>query len=441
MSRNRPARNSLTYIGVAAIQRGAPFLLLLVLAALVPVAEFGQFAVLASIYGLLASAATFGMESVAFRGFFTYDSEDRTARFYNTLAKFSFAGPLALGVGISAVLISSSDKPLNIPVGSVIATVAGACLFGAGSTVPLALLRARERVVAYVGVVLPPALIMAGVKFCLCGLFGYGAAGWAVGDLIGGLSAMIIALPFQRRFLTGRNTSRADLKEALRIGIPLLPHVLSGWALNLSDRLVIAAILGTAAAGKFAFAAQLAMIVTVLAVEINRGVLPMYGRVLQDSNPERLRRVVEIQRIVSLLLAAGVAVVGTLIVVTLAPMDYRQSAKLIPILTLASCFYCLYLIPMNHLSVIAGRTSRMAFITGFSAAMNITLNIVLLPFAGIAVAAYSTLISYFALFALTTSYSGNYTGTSWTLRSKMCVGALCTVVVAMVVYTGTLPDA
>lgn len=439
MNRSKPARNSLTYIGAAAVQRGAPFILLLVLAALVPVSEFGQFAVLAAIYGLLTSAATFGMENVAFRGFFTHDSKPSTDRFYSTLVKLTVGGPIGLAALIAATLALTSEEPLNVAVGSVITTVVGGCLYAAGSTVPLAMLRARERVVTYVGVVLPPALVVAGVKFLLCGVFGYGAFGWALGDLIGGITALTIAFPLQYRFLLGRVVSRSDLREALRIGLPLLPHVLSGWTLNLSDRLVIAGLLGTAAAGKFAFAAQVALIVTVLAVEVNRGVLPLYGRVLQDSKVDRLRRVVETQRILTLAIATLVAVGGTAAVATFAPSGYRESAQWIPVLTLASVFYCLYLVPMNYLSVIAGRTARMALITTSAAGVNILINVMLLPILGVGIAAYSTLVSYLLLLALTTSYAGRYGGTAWTRRSKACATVLLLIIGTAIAVTTILP--
>lgn len=438
MSPSRPARNSLTFVGAAAVQRGAPFLLLLVLAALVPVDEFGQFAVLAAIYGLLTSAATFGMESVAFRGFFTRESQPSADRFYGTLVKFTVGGPVALAMLIAVILAVTSDKPLNVAVGSVITTVVGGCLYAAGSTVPLARLRAQERVNTYVLVVLPPAFVVAGVKFLLCGVLGHGAFGWAIGDLIGGVTAFAIAFPFQHRFLFSSRVSRSDLREALSIGIPLLPHVLSGWTLNLSDRLVIAGMLGAVAAGRYAFAAQVAMIVTVLAVEINRGVLPLYGRVLRDSKVERLQRVVETQRILTLLIATIVAVGGTAAVAAFAPSDYRESAKWIPVLALASGLYCLYLVPMNYLSVIAGRTAKMALITTSAAAVNILINVLLLPTLGVGIAAYSTLVSYFLLLVLTTSYAGRYEGTAWTLRSRAGSLALLLIIITMIGVTTVL---
>ncbi len=431
MSSNRSTRNSVVYIGVAAVQRGAPFLLLLALAIFVPVESFGQFAVLASIYGLLTSAATFGMESVAFRGFFIHSLDSRNC-FYSTLAKLTFVGPLALGALIATALSVSAEKPLNVPVEDIVMTVLGGCLFAAGSTIPLALLRAEERVTRYVGVVLPPAILMAGIKFILCGVFSYGALGWAIGDLIGGLVMLVIALPYQYRFVFSWQTSWSDLRESLRIGLPLLPHVLSGWTLNLSDRLLIAGLLGAAAAGEFAFAAQIAMVITVLSVEINRGVLPVYGRAAQDAGCKRLRHVVEIQRTLAFALGSVVAVAGTTAVAFLAPTDYRESAQWIPVLALASCCYCLYLIPMNYLSVIAGRTTRMALITTSTAAVNVVINILLLPALGIGVAAYSTFISYLALAVLTTAYAGNYAGIAWTGRSKSISALLAAAMLAMV---------
>lgn len=429
MALSRPARNSLTYIAAASFQRGAPFFLLLVLATFVPVDAFGQLAVLAAIYGLLTSAATFGMEIVAFRGIFTHGLKSFEDRFYNTLVKFTFVGPLALAALIASILVLCTDRVLTLSVGSVILTVVGGCLYAAGTTVPLARLRAQERMITYVFVVLSPAFVAVSIKFLLCGVLGWGAFGWALGDLIGGTTALAIAFPVQRRFLFGRHISRSDLRGALHIGLPLLPHVLSGWTLSLSDRLVIAGLLGAAAAGKYAFAAQVAMIVTVLAAEINRGVLPMYGQVIQDSRVERLRRVVEAQRIITLLIATAVATGGTVAVAFFAPPDYRRSATWIPVLALALGLYCLYFVPMNYLSIIAGRTTRMALITSTAAGVNILINMTLLPIWGVGVAAYSTLISYLLLLVLTTSYAGRYEGTLWTKRSKAGAVVLLTIMV------------
>jgi O-antigen/teichoic acid export membrane protein len=432
MSGRKTARNSLTFIGAATLQRGAPFFLLLGLAGVVPVSEFGQFAVLVAVYSLFASSGAFGMELVAFRGVFSHESKVLEVRFYNTLAKFSFVAPITLAALTVTVLTLTTTTFLTLTVGTVGMSIFGGCLFSAGTLVPLARLRAQERLIPYVVVVVSQTVVVVGTKFMLCGVLGYGAFGWALGDLVGGMTALIVAFPVQRRFLFGRLVSRSDLRGALRIGLPLLPHVLSGWTLSLSDRLVITGLLGTAAAGRYAFAAQVAMIVTVIAVEINRGVLPIYGRVLQDSGTELLRRTVEVQRVATLLLATIVAVGGTAAVLFLAPSDYRGSAKWIPVLALASGIYCLYYVPMNYLTVIAGRTSRTALFTASAAAVNILINVTLLPVVGVGAAAYSTLISYLLLLALVTSYAGPYDGKTWTGRSRACAVVCFTIIASAI---------
>ena len=87
----------------------------------------------------------------------------------------------------------------------------------------------------------------------------------------------------------------------------MIPHLLSGWGLNLSDRLVIAAYLGLAVAGVYSFGYQIASIGMVLTTEINRALLPRYGRAITNKSERgALLRVITLQRLSTFLICANV---------------------------------------------------------------------------------------------------------------------------------------
>lgn len=90
---------------------------------------------------------------------------------------------------------------------------------------------------------------------------------------------------------------------------------------------------------------------------------------------------------------AGVAVTARSAVIVLGSQKLKEAAPLLPILVLGVMLYTLHIFFTAGL-IIHKKTVTMVKIVAFSAALNIALNIWLIPRMGLPGAAVSTLISY-----------------------------------------------
>jgi O-antigen/teichoic acid export membrane protein len=92
--------------------------------------------------------------------------------------------------------------------------------------------------------------------------------------------------------------------------------------------------------------------------------------------------------------AIAVGVLGPVLTMLVLPADYAGAIQFIPWLAAGACFFGLYLIPMNAISITAGKTGRVWVITMIAAAINVALNLALVPELGAIAAAVNTTIGY-----------------------------------------------
>jgi O-antigen/teichoic acid export membrane protein len=84
----------------------------------------------------------------------------------------------------------------------------------------------------------------------------------------------------------------AATRDALRFGLPLVPHALGGLLLGMSDRLIVASVLGLAHAGLYAAGAQVGMVMGLATDAFNRAYSPWLFSRLKDADGERKRELV-----------------------------------------------------------------------------------------------------------------------------------------------------
>jgi O-antigen/teichoic acid export membrane protein len=89
----------------------------------------------------------------------------------------------------------------------------------------------------------------------------------------------------------------------------------------------------------------------------------------------------------------------------LTPPSYHAAGELVPFIALGIAAMGFYFIPMNLLSMTAGRTGTIPLITVTAATVNVGLNLILVPRMGILAAAIDTAIGYGLLALLTTAYA------------------------------------
>jgi O-antigen/teichoic acid export membrane protein len=132
---------------------------------------------------------------------------------------------------------------------------------------------------------------------------------------------------------------------------------------------------------------------------------PMFAEALQsDGRRRQVARASTVHAVIVCLTAAAVALIAPPFIRLALPAAYGQSSEYLPWMALGFAFYGLYLIPMNAISVMAGRTERVWMITLFAAACNIGVNLIFVPEVGPIAAAISTAIGYAVLLVGVSAY-------------------------------------
>ena len=207
------------------------------------------------------------------------------------------------------------------------------------------------------------AVISACMALSLILFFGMGADGRIIATTLAILIFAIIAL--STMFSGGwiRVTwSIANISEALRWGIPLIPHVLGTICMVMADRFIISNQLGVKYTGIYFVAIQLALPITMLGDSYNRAFRPWLYEKL--SRGEELVGVVisYASMVAFILIGLSYSVIIYFIYPTIVGEQFEDGLYLSIVLILANTLQILYYTVGNHI-LYTGKTVVMSSIT------------------------------------------------------------------------------
>jgi O-antigen/teichoic acid export membrane protein len=394
----RLARGTAAFAVASVVQRTIGFLLLPIYARVLEPTEYGQIGVITAVSAALGTVLGFGLETAVFRARVQFrDDPARSSAFINTVGGFALTVPLATALVLALALGPGVAEVFDIPVIALQVSLVGTALYASATVVPLALLRAQERLRDYLRLTATQVVINVALMVLLVVVLRLGVLGWMMA-----VAASSGVLLVRGLFVLGhRWTTDLDgryLRYALAFGLPLVPHALSHWGLSLSDRAVLGALAAPAEVGAYYVAYQLALPISMIAVALSQGVQPMYAQASVDVAARQAAGAATThQALVVAGLAGTVAALGPPIVLAALPGDYADAARFIPWIALGVGLFGMYLIPMNAVSVMAGQTKWVWVFTLLAAATNIGLNLVFVPRLGALAAAIDTAVAYAVL--------------------------------------------
>ncbi len=263
----------------------------------------------------------------------------------------------------------------------------------------LTLFRVEERARAYFLTTLLNVLATIAVTVVLVVGAGEGARGLLLGSYATGAVFVVGLIALQWRRLSLR-PDLPLLRRLFRFGLPTMPAEVSLYALNFVDRLIILRVAGATEVGLYSLGVKFAQAINVLVRGFQLAWPPLAYAIRED---EEARRV---YATVVTLFVAGCAFVVTgmwlysrWIVRALAAPKFFDAYEVIGLIAAAVTLYALYMVMV----VILGRTGRTelnlpAAIAAL--AVNVGLNLALVPPLGIVGAALSLVASYLVVTAL-----------------------------------------
>ena len=149
----RVLRGSIAYTVATLAQRAIGLLLLPIYVRVVGPAEYGQLAIAVTISSAAATVLSFGLETAVFRTYIHLSSEpERRERFVNTLGIFLIVAPALSVALIAAVLLVPISSFFTIRPEAFGLALAGVAVTVPATILPMAILRAQERLADYLRV-------------------------------------------------------------------------------------------------------------------------------------------------------------------------------------------------------------------------------------------------------------------------------------------------
>lgn len=381
------------------LTKAIAFLLIPVYTRFLSPADYGILGVAATITAVLAILYPLSLNAAAMR--FSYDVPDEQSRrdLLGTLA----VAVLGTGVALTLILLTTPVGPAlfgavvkDIPFRPYVTTLLWTACFANAAAVPLVIFRVQERPGRYVaytagGFLLNTALIL---------YFVVGRQEGALGNLRGVMIAtgvMAVAylvttfrhanLTFQWRWLSG----------GLAFALPIVPHLLAHWALTLSDRGILNQTVPLSRVGIYTLGYQVSIVLGIVSQALNTAWMPFFYRLAGEENAQpRLARFFTYYLGIMIFTALGIALFGGDVIRVVANPEYHEAAGLVPIITLAYLAQSFYY-PAVFALFYKRKTKYLPLLTGSAAALNIGLNVALIPTWGIYAAAWSKVAAYTVL--------------------------------------------
>ncbi|MBN1964038.1 MAG: oligosaccharide flippase family protein [Anaerolineae bacterium] len=395
-----------TYAASDILKQAINFLLLPLYTAYLSKADYGILSIALAAAAVLEVIYGLALRGAIGRLYFDQKGDDAIRAFLGTLTTFLSGFGAILSVVLLLIgpfawpLLGMDEVSFSPYIVLVLLTVP---LNNLGLSVVLPLYYVRGQAARYAAYSLFSFVIVTGATILFVVALGQGAAGALWGRWI---AALIVVVP--TAWILARNIRpvlRWDLLHpALVFSLPLVPHLISTWALNFSDRLILANFVSLDDVGVYAVGYQFGLLVSVVIAGINNAWTPWYFRTHTENRRDHVPAFVTYFVIVTAGLALGAALFAREAVTIMTAGPYHDAWVIVPLVALG---YFINGVSLRFLDVLMlhKRTSVIPMTTLVAGAANIGFNVVAIPELGIIGAAYGTVFGYIVRLALTAYYA------------------------------------
>lgn len=316
--------------------------------------EYGRLSVLVWLGVIIGMVLPLGLDIALFRNYFKFEGQGRTQQDYVSTVWAIVAavapGFAALSCVVLAIVVSDGQL-----LGDLVYTIVAYAVYAVAVPIPLTVLRAEKRLKAFIVVSAVSAVSQTSAVLVAVVALDGGVRGWMVATLIANLISFCVALvvlPFR-----WPGTWRWEpARETASLGFVFVPHFIAHWALMGGNRFVLAAAVTPAAVGVFSLASNLAVPAHTVGQALTQALTPDYARAAHqkhavDKVPTTMKRQIG----VVLLGCTAIALVVAPIVHLITPESYWGAADLAPWLVLGYAFLGMYYVPMNLVTMVAGK--------------------------------------------------------------------------------------
>jgi O-antigen/teichoic acid export membrane protein len=319
------------------------------------------------------------------------------------------AGCLGLAVTVDELFSMPAELWLAFPVLSFMMMV---------NTINLTLLRNEGRAYVYAGFEVFNTFLSLAVTVVLLVVFDFGWYSQVIGLLVANAVFFLVAIWYiwRRHYL--KFTLRRDvIKSILQLSLPLIPHVLGGVVIAVSDRIFIERMVGLEAVALYSIGYSFGMVVGLFTDAFVKAWTPWFFKVLQNPTDSVRREVVRYTYgyFLGVFALAGLIAFFAIVLLPYVVHDsFLGASDYIFWVSMGCAAQGIYKIFFPYL-VHINKTSFLAVSTVFSACLNLILNYFFILKFGAIGAAYSTLLSYVLSAFLVFVYQSRRFSMPWAL--------------------------
>jgi len=245
------------------------------------------------------------------------------------------------------------------------------------------------------------AALYAGLAILLVWKMRMGVSGALFAVLASAACISVVGGVFTAHHFSFRFSGRL-LKDMLRFSLPLLPTLFACWVIDFSDRYFLTRMSTLEQVGVYSVGARISSIIILFSTSFQMAWAPFALSIQrEDDAKDKYSRGLFLFLCVGLAGAAAITIFAGPILVLLTQPKYYEAQKVIGLLSIATVAYGAFLV-LNIGLMIEKKTTLTSVAITSGAALNIVLNVLLIPRFGMVGAAVATLASY--LTALTLLY-------------------------------------
>ena len=216
------------------------------------------------------------------------------------------------------------------------------------------------------------------------------------------------------------SVTRRGTVRMLRYSAPLVPNRLCSWIINISDRYLIALLVGNAATGIYAVSNKIPTVLLTVANTFSSAW--QLSALTEQPKAEKERffsNVFTVYSAIAFVVASGVILTAQISTRLLAAPEYYEAWRYVPVLTLATTFGCLGSF-LSSIYMVEQRSGATLTTTMLGAVSNLVGNYVLIQLWGPMGAAVSTLLSYILIFAVRALHTRSMLRIQWNIPKLLC---------------------
>jgi O-antigen/teichoic acid export membrane protein len=397
-------------------------------------ADYGVIGMLGGLEVLAKIAFRFGLDGSFMRLFYDDDRPEARRRLASTIFFFLLAlnGTVVIALMIAAPALSAWLLGSDIYAAAMRLMFVNT--FAIGFTfIPFHVLRMERKSITFSAITLARAVLTIGVRLILVVQFGMGVTGLYLADVLVTVGVLSV---LTRWFapLIAPMFSRTVLREALRFGLPRVPHAAAQQVTAVGDKFLLQRFVSLENVGIYSLAVSFGLVQKLFLSAFESAWAPFYYATIREPDAPRIFATVTTYGIAVLaLLTAGLSAVGRHAAQAMthgymmAPEDPRWDdvAVVIAFTALGVFLQGVYLLTSIGLNI-TKQTRYYPLATVSAAATNITLNLLLIPRYGIIGAAWANGAGYAVQATLGYVFSQRVypIAYEWSRIARVCLAAI-----------------